>query len=162
MGPILHLNIFDIYVFITLQSLRTEMCIPVCVVFLIIPFRQLWNLFPMISNHFRRIINSCILFSNPFSLLNNWFPMIYVNRPHSVISLVIRSLKSTFRSFTLLICFHALLIRSPFYSFIPVDFIFIMTQFYILDSSVNVSQFYTNLSLNDSSVTLCLFWGYGD
>jgi len=133
-----------------------------CWVFLIIPFRQLWHLFPRISNHFPRIINPCILFTNPFSLLNNWFPMICVSRPHSVISLVIRSLKSTFRSFTLLICFHALLIRSPFYSFIPADFIFIMTQFYILDSSVNVLQFYTKLSMNHSSVTLCLFWGYGD
>ena len=138
------------------------MCIPVCVFFLIIPFRQLWNLFPRISNHFPRIINPCTLFTNPFSLLNNWFPMICVNRPHSVISLVIRSLKLTFRSFTLLIRFHALLIHSPFYSFIPADFTFIMTQFYILDSSVNVSQFYTKPSMNDSSVTLCLFEGYGD
>jgi hypothetical protein len=65
------------------------MCIPVCVVFLIIPFRQLLHLFP-------GIIIPCILFTNPFSLLNNWFPMICVNRPHSVISLVIRSLKLTF------------------------------------------------------------------
>ena len=137
------------------------MCIPVCVVFLIIPFRQLLHLFPRIM-HFPRIINPCILFTNPFSLLNNWFPMICANRPHSVISLVIRSLKLTFRSFTLLICFHALLIRSPFYSFFPADFIFIMTQFYILDSSVNVSQFYTKPSMNDSSVTLCFLGGYGD
>jgi hypothetical protein len=57
------------------------------------------------------MINPCILFTNPFSLLNNWFPMICVNRPHSVISLVIRSLKLTFRSFTLLVRFHALLIQ---------------------------------------------------
>jgi hypothetical protein len=43
----------DIYVFITLQNLGTEMCIPVCVVFLIIPFRQLLHLFPRIM-HFPR------------------------------------------------------------------------------------------------------------
>ena len=70
---------------------------------------------PRIRNHFFRIINPCILFTNPFSLLNNWFPLICVNRTHWVISLVIRSLKLTFRSFTLLIRFHALLVCSPFH-----------------------------------------------
>jgi len=125
---------------------------------------------PRISNHFPRIINPCILFTNPFSLLTNWFPMICVTRPHSVISLVIRSLKLTFRSFTLLIHFHALVVCSPFYWFIPVDFeqairynlvwgSFRLIKYILIDCSVNVSQLYTKQSMNDTIVIICLFGG---